>query len=121
MLNSSTARRTVLASQAVAHAGFNRRRAHTASTSVDLRQSDGDYLLGGVDVPVVHHSARGTSPLPNIERHGLVLESTIGSRAELARRIEAVNADECPPMPRALGLQHANQFTPAGIDRKSVV
>jgi len=113
MLNDSTARRTVTASQTAAFAGFNRPRSHAVSTVAAVRQSDGQDVKGSIDVPVVRHATRRASPLSNIERHSIVFESA--DRTQFARWKPAVNADKRPPMPRTLVLQHADQFAPAGI------
>jgi hypothetical protein len=107
MLNSSTVHRTVLVSQAVAHAGFNRRRAHAASTRVTVRQSDGQDILGSVHVAVVHCSARRTSPLPNMASSAQPNPTTAAHRTSRrasdgaesqATNTEMANTSTCPGM-----------------------
>src|SRR5512133_3807456 len=90
--------KAVPASPTAASAGWLPLRSDAVSTG-DHRVPLGKNILGGVHVPVVRCPALRAVPLAHIQRHGIVTEPA--RRAQFARRIKAVDADEHTSMPRA--------------------
>ena len=73
------------------------------------RRSEHQYVHGRVDVSVVNGSAVGTGPVPDLQRHLGLHRAAPG--AGFTRGREAVGDQQHAPVPTALIVKLATQFT----------